>query len=454
MHKHDDARVCRLLGLRYWLAGVLCLTASLTAWSAALPPEAEKAQALIRAGNPAAAYALLEPLEDKFSGDPNFDYLIGIAALDSGKPDKATLAFERVLAMEPGFAGARLDMARAYFQLGDLTRAKAEFVAVLEQNPPQQAREVIQKYLAVIDQREKAKRTAITGYAEATVGHDSNVNNSTAQAQITVPALANLVFTLDPTNIQRGDRYGVMAGGADVAHEINPGMAVFGGGSGRVRINSEADRFNSHSAEAHGGIVLAIDKFMFRGTMNAERFFLDQTRNRTTSGGGVDVRYTVDPATFINVFGQYSRFRFEQMALTVNDFDMTLMGVGFLRLFNEGRRALNVTLFNGFESEINTRADGNKSIIGIRIGGTLNLRGNVDAFASAGKQRGTYDRQNAAFLDTRHDNQTDVATGIVWRIDNAWSLRPQVVYSRNDTNIPIYGYKRTDYSVTLRRDFR
>jgi hypothetical protein len=40
-----------------------------------------------------------------------FDYLLGIAALDSGKPDRATIAFERVLAVNPNFAGARLDLA-------------------------------------------------------------------------------------------------------------------------------------------------------------------------------------------------------------------------------------------------------------------------------------------------------------------------------------------------------
>ncbi|NNM80359.1 MAG: hypothetical protein HKM01_07890, partial [Gallionella sp.] len=69
------------------------------------------AEALMRAGKPAEAYALLEPLEFERSGEVRFDYLLGIAALDSGKPDKATLAFERVLAVNPNYTAARLDMA-------------------------------------------------------------------------------------------------------------------------------------------------------------------------------------------------------------------------------------------------------------------------------------------------------------------------------------------------------
>ena len=82
------------------------------------------ADALIKSGKPDEAYSLLEPFEFERSGEVRFDYLLGVAALDSGKPDKATLAFERVLLVDPDFAGARMDMARAYYQLGDLQRAR------------------------------------------------------------------------------------------------------------------------------------------------------------------------------------------------------------------------------------------------------------------------------------------------------------------------------------------
>src|ERR1039457_5199034 len=158
-----------------------------------------EAEALMKAGNPADAYNLLEPLEFDRSGEVRFDYLIGIAALDSGKPDKATLAFERVLAVDPNFAGARLDMARAYYQLGDLPRAKTEFETVSKQNPPEAARATIQKYLDAIAAQQAAKQTRFSAYVEGGLGHDTNVNNSTSQSQISVPYFNNTVFTLNPT---------------------------------------------------------------------------------------------------------------------------------------------------------------------------------------------------------------------------------------------------------------
>ena len=81
-----------------------------------------EAEALLNSGKSDEAYKLLAPMDFEYSGNVRFDYLLGVSALDSGHPDKATLAFERVLAVEPNFAGARLDMARAYFHLGDLAR--------------------------------------------------------------------------------------------------------------------------------------------------------------------------------------------------------------------------------------------------------------------------------------------------------------------------------------------
>src|SRR5450756_66985 len=156
------------------------------------------AEALIKAGRPADAYNLLEPLEFDRSGEVRFDYLIGIAALDSGKSDKATLAFERVLAVDPDYAGARLDMARAYYQLGDLPRAKTEFETVLKQNPSEAARATIQKYLDAIAARHAANRqTRFSAYVEGGLGHDTNVNNSISQS----------TFNLSPTNLKTADNY-------------------------------------------------------------------------------------------------------------------------------------------------------------------------------------------------------------------------------------------------------
>ena len=59
---------------------------------------------------------------------PEFDYLLGVAALDSGHIEDAIIAFERVLAIVPGHAGAQMDLARAYYAAGSFDLAEAAFL--------------------------------------------------------------------------------------------------------------------------------------------------------------------------------------------------------------------------------------------------------------------------------------------------------------------------------------
>lgn len=419
----------------------------------AAEPDLAAAEKLMQSGRAAEAYATLAPLEDEFAGNVRYDYLLGIAALDSGKPDKATLAFERVLAVDPDFAGARLDMARAYYHLGDFVRAKAEFDTVLTQNPPPVARATVSRYLDLIREQEEAKKTVKVGYAEFTYGRDSNVNNSTSQGLIPLP-LYGIIIPLDAKNIKRGDTYGMLGLGGDIAHETGGGYAVFAGGDLRYRANSTADQFDYKSANGRTGVAWSNDTEVVRATLSGERYYLDHARNRSALGASADWRHGYNASTFANVFGTYTRYRFDSADVAVNNFDQYLFGIGGLRLFHDGRSALNVSLFAGREDDTNGRADGNKNIRGGRLGGLLNLHERADLFVSVGMQRGTYDTQNVAFLATRADNQYDAIAGLVLRIDRAWTVRPQVLYIHNDSNIPIYAYKRSDVSITLRRDFR
>src|SRR5688572_10608072 len=183
--------------------------------SPAEPPAASdlsRAETLVREGRAAEAYSLLLAREAEAAGDPDFDYWLGVAALESGKPDKASIALERVLLVRPDFVGARLDLARAYFALGDYERATLEFKTVLEQDPPPAARETIERYLRETDFLARSKQRRWTAYLEAAMGYDTNVNNATGSNTVFVPLFgANL--TLAPTSVKSSDGYFGVGGG-------------------------------------------------------------------------------------------------------------------------------------------------------------------------------------------------------------------------------------------------
>lgn len=414
----------------------------------------QKAQELMNQGRPRDAFALLDPLEDARAGDVEFDYLLGISALDSGRADRATLAFERVLAVNPNFAGARLDMARALFQLGDLPRARTEFETVLGQNPPDQARSVIAQYLDAIEKAEKAKNRRVSGYLEFAVGKDDNVNNSTSIGTINVPALGNLPFTLSPTNVKTGDNFKTLAGGIDFAYQMQPNFGFFAGADIRERWNFTQDRFNSANRDLRAGVAIGETSNQLRLRFDTGWADLDNRLSRTVNGISADWRYMINPANQLNAFSAYSRNRFTDPAVAVNSFDSTLSGVGLTHIVADGKGALFGSYFFGDERDTDHRADGAKVLDGFRLGGQAALREDLDLFAVASTQRGHYGRENATFLTLRSDDQNDVVIGMNWRFAKDWTLRPQVLQSKNKSNISIYEYKRTEFSVAVRYDFR
>src|SRR6185369_18087686 len=78
-----------------------------------------EARSMLDAGKAKEAYALLAEQEVAFAGTLEFDYLFGLAALDSHRAKEAVFALERVVAAQPDFPGARMDLARAQLELGE-----------------------------------------------------------------------------------------------------------------------------------------------------------------------------------------------------------------------------------------------------------------------------------------------------------------------------------------------
>lgn len=423
------------------------------AMAGALEKLLSNATALLNKGKPAEAFALLQPRDFEFAGNSRFDYLLGISALDSGHPDKATLAFERVLAVDPNFAGARLDMARAYFHLGDMARAQTEFDAVLKQDPPEGARITIEKYLNAIAAAEQAKKTHYSGYAEGGFGHDSNVNNSSSQAEIPVPALGNLVFTLSPSNLQAPDNYYSAGAGGEVSKSLDDNWGIYGGVDLRKRGNRSMTEFDSSSLESHAGVVKSSgdDIYRFGGTFG--KYTLGEAPFRDAYGFTADWRRNLSQSNQVNVFGQFGRNRFDQNGMQINNFDQNIIGTGLQHIFADEKTAVFGSVNWGTERATDGRVDGNKTGYGLRAGGQTTVLEVIDLFANGGYQTGRYDLQNAAFLTVRNDKLYDFTLGGNWHFAKFWTMRPQVSYTNNISNITIYEFNRFDTSITVRREF-
>ncbi|BBI99990.1 hypothetical protein FGKAn22_16830 [Ferrigenium kumadai] len=436
------------------------------------------ADELIKGGKPAEAYLLLEPLEFERSGEVRFDYLLGIAALDSGKPDKATLAFERVLAVDPNFAGARLDMARAYYQLGDLPRAKTEFETVMGQNPPEAAKATIQKYLDAIAAYEEAKKTHMSAYLEGVVGNDSNVNTgtgSTISVSSLSPGLAALITAITgnpnpqiPPSQRRDNYLGVNAGG-EISRSIGANWLVYGGADVRQHGNMVATPYDTTSTEGRAGVMYAKEQNAYKLTLVGGQAYSANSMRRDSVGANAEWQHTFSPANQLNTFAQYARNRAVGSpptapgtdARTTGNTDLVLAGAGWLHIMADGKKAVFASAYTGKELDVVPvnviqPPDGKKRFDGVRVGGQVAFTDQVDGFSSLGWQHAVYSKPNAFIVNNgnRDEYQYDLIVGANWRLDKLWSVKPQAWFSRKSSNLAIYSYDRTDISLTLRRDFK
>jgi len=433
------------------------------------------ADALLKDGKPAEAYALLEPLEFDRSGEVRFDYLLGIAALDSGKPDKATLAFERVLAVNPNFAGARLDMARAYYQLGDLPRAQTEFQEVLKQNPPEAAKVTIQKYLDAIAAMEQAKQTRISGYAEGVVGHDSNIANSSTQTFTFAPTSPwSGLFPgnqLPPGTKLTGTYEGINAGG-EISHSLNANWGVFAGADLRQHGNMTQTAYDTVSTDGRAGVMYAETQDVYKLSLTGGQLYTANSMRRDSLGVSGEWQHVFSPANQMSVFVQYGQNRasgFPPTSPTTDariegDTDQLVLGEGWVHIMADGKQALFGSIYAGKEVDVapvispglpnGGRTDGEKRFAGLRVGGQAAITEQLDGIASLGWQSASYRNLNNLIMAKRSEDLYDLTVAANWRLDKFWTVKPQVAFSRKNSNITLYGFDRTDVSLTIRRDFK
>src|SRR5689334_300857 len=168
------------------------------------PTVLSEAKRLLDGGKASEAYTLLAERETDLAGKAEFDYLFGVAALDTHRAKEALFALERVVAEQPEFLGARMDLARAQLELGQRSLAREQFRYLLTQQPPEETRVVIQRYLDSLGERDIHLSARWSALAQVGAGYDSNANGSTSQQSF-------LGFTLDPHNVATSSSFGEVA---------------------------------------------------------------------------------------------------------------------------------------------------------------------------------------------------------------------------------------------------
>ena len=412
-----------------------------------------QAESLIRQADYKKAYQLLEPLEDARAGDMQYDYLLGVAGVESGNVTRGAFALERVLAVEPNHQDARAEMAKKHFLLGEKEAAKQEFNYVLGLEPDAKTKLSIEKLLTAIEKTE-GTTTTFAAYLDLGLGWDSNVSSAPSISSISVPLFGGLTFALGKDAQEKSDNFMNLAAGISFNQPVNEQLAVFGAVNGNNRLNTSETDFDNSTLDFNGGLQLKLDKNMLSFAVQDNHFDLDGESFRRAYGATAQWLYNIDSNNQAGVYAQYTRLNYA--GNDIRNAARSIIGINAAHVFQSDLNpVIFASIYGGKEEARDFSADFfSQDIVGLRAGGQLNFNSQWQAFTSFGAEFRRHDANDPAFLIRRHDDQYDATLGLRYLPAPHWSVRPQLSYFKNDSNIDLNTFDRKVISVNVRKDFK
>lgn len=398
------------------------------------------AESRLATNDPAGAWEILSPRESELAGNPYYDYLLGIAALDTGRTSEAIFSLQRSLAVEPSFSGARMELARAYFEAGNTDQARPLFLRLLDENPPPDVRDVLDRYIATIDRRPARPDARFAPFAEITVGYDSNANGSTDSNQF-------LGFTLSPQNVEADSPFGEIGIGFNYTRPNSIESAWYLGGRAGHRHNSDASFIDSSVVSGVGGITGRSGALFGRVGIDGYWSARDGDSNEAYAGVDLLIGRAVSDRWDLSLGVRLGALRYDDL-IEVLDVDRLLASVKASYRFSSLGN-FSVELIGGQDDEQQAGSPYGNGKLGGRVSLNAPL-GNNSLFLAAGLLTSDYD--GLFYGVPREDDQSTVVLQVEFRdvMTEGLSLIPRVRYVDNDSDVALYTYDRTEFGLMMR----
>jgi tetratricopeptide (TPR) repeat protein len=432
-----------------------------------------QARALVDGKDPQGAFALLERHEERLGGDIEFDYWLGVAALETSRLDRAVIAFERVLVRDPLFDSARLELGRTYLRMGAIDLAAQEFERLLPRAPSPAGRKAVEDYLAEIERLRERRRFAASAFVEIGAGRDTNLSSSTRDFPNAILSSFGLPGILPTGNsIRRADNFLAANAGGDLLRQFGDERALFGAASVRWRGYREFSEYDYVLADFIGGGRLRAAGIEYSAAILLQAFRQDGavvdalgaeriTNDRDAAGLNLEVRRDLDGATQVAVGLQYTAYRYRNNP--GQDTRQTAMSIAFdhrpawlplgttvgLRAFyghDEARRPLNpftetTAARHTFGARLIAQTDPAERLSWVKAFG-WSRRIDDDPFA------------RATLVATGRDDLFEAFVRASYRITPSLSAQAYGAYVYNKANIDLYTFRKAEGGLVLRYDLK
>lgn len=438
-----------------WVAAQPATQAPASAAPAAATTLSEKSlaelQRRVNDGQFGLAYDMARSMADA-QGDPHFDFLFGVAAVNVGHSAEAVLALQRHLALVPGNDRARLDLARAYFDLGDYVRARQEFEFVLRYNPPAEVRANITRYLDSMQTREAlSSRANARFYAEIGYGQDTNTNLGTYND--TLNALGLTGTLIDPSSKGQFSNFAWAAAGARWVRQVNAPLALFAGVDVDNKLNQDTPQFNTANAAAYAGFSLVSGSILYRISVSDAITSVNNSRYSGRLATSGEMQYALGDGLSLSGRLQYAEQSYSP-DISYRDSTVETLGLGVEQAFGTAwRPTVGFQFSEAREDNLARRLDLSRVLDTWRISAGLSPTDKIGLMVAYSEQQAAYQGMDLGFNSVRSDTLATLDLILSYALDPNWTLRADVQQMDNKSNQSIYAFRRTMGGVKLRYSF-
>jgi tetratricopeptide (TPR) repeat protein len=422
-----------------WLAALALSAPLAVATPAAAQDQAQAEQ----------TYQTLAPQAGERAGDPAFDYALGIAALDSGRYGEAIIALQRVLAVQPGNAQARAELARAYALAGDIDTARDQFATVVDDPTlPDPVRQRFTGFVRQFDRAIAGGGSDVSGFLDARGGHDSNINSATDLTTVTIPLFAFLgPGTLGAGAREQDDEFYELAGGVSGITAVGRQDRLFASVLGNWRDNFDSGAFDTASLTGTAGYAHTFpNRDVISLSAQAQQFWLGSDPYRSAAGAVAQYTKLLPRGRALTFAVQYNRLDFDGQPLL--DADRYALAVGYVT------RVLSASVSGGHEETRRAAGDAySNTFAAASVGAEVPVNEDVAMIFGVAFDLRRYDAPDALFLTEREDERVDVQAGVKVAIVDGLFFQPRASWTRNWSNIPLYDYDRWTVSAGIRFEF-
>ncbi len=399
------------------------------------------------------AYELAEKHLLEAEGDPTFDYIYGLAAIDSGHISQGLFALERILMLHPNDQRVRLELARGYFLLEQYDRARREFTKVLNSDPPAEVKVNISQFMDAIRLGEAGYKTTTGMYMELGIGYDTNVSSAPSSASYTD---GFGIGTLNDASLSMDDSYFSFATGASINHPLEPGVSLFGDVKISQRSHEDISEFDIGIFDIQSGLLFSGEQGRFKIGMEWQNYEVGHDRYREMLAINGELSWQPDTQTQLTGFLQLADMKF--LTEEYRNSWQQLGGAGFQHIFAGALQpVLIASLYGGAERAKDDLAFAkskiNRNIYGFSIGSQLTINPKLSLDFTVQLQKSRYQEDNQFFLIKRKDEYRNYSLGMTYRPDRRWAVHSNLDYTKSSSNIEIYRYDRTQIGMSVRYEY-